>query len=61
MFHRKEDRIRAQVLLCFLGLLLFRVTEKRPQRAWPRIRRELQRLVLVDLSGAPCGRSRIVQ
>ena len=27
MFHRKEDRIRAHVLLCFLGLLLIRVAE----------------------------------
>ena len=51
MFHRKEDRIRAHVLLCFLGLLLIRVAENRTQQTWPRMRRELQRLVLVDLSG----------
>ncbi len=36
-----------------LGLLI-RVAEKRTQQTWPRIRRELQRLVLVDLSG-PAG------
>ena len=54
MFHRKEDRIRAHVLLCFLGLLLIRVAENRTQQTWPRIRRELQRLVLVDLGG-PAG------
>ncbi|MDA8330390.1 MAG: transposase [Candidatus Dormibacteraeota bacterium] len=54
MFHRKEDRIRAHVLLCFLGLLMMRVAENRTQQTWPRIRRELQRLVLVDLSG-PAG------
>ncbi len=54
MFHRQEDRIRAHVLLCFLGLLLIRVAENRTQQTWPRIRRELQRLVLVDLSG-PAG------
>ena len=54
MFHRKEDRIRAHVLLCFLGLLLIRVAENRTQQTWPCMRRELQRLVLVDLSG-PAG------
>ena len=55
MFHRKEDRIRAHVLLCFLGLLLIRVAENRTQQSWFRMRRELQRLVLVDLAG-PAGK-----
>ena len=30
--HRKEERIRAHVTLCFLGLMLMRVAERRDQR-----------------------------
>jgi hypothetical protein len=56
MFHREEDRFRAHVLLCFLGLLLIRVAENRTQQTWSRLRRELQQLVLVDLSG-PTGQA----
>ncbi|MGH7758352.1 MAG: IS1634 family transposase [Candidatus Dormibacteria bacterium] len=52
MFHRKEDRIRSHVLLCFLGLLLIRVAENRTQTTWSRMRRELQRVCLVELTGS---------
>jgi hypothetical protein len=54
VYHRREDRITAHVLLCFLGLLLVRVAERAAAQSWPRLRRELQRVVLVDLSG-PAG------
>jgi transposase len=55
IYHRREDRITAHVLLCFLGLLLIRVAERGTARTWPQLRRELQRVALVDLSG-PAGR-----
>ena len=32
--HRLEDRIRAHVLLCWLGMLLIRVAERETQRTW---------------------------
>jgi hypothetical protein len=55
VYHRREDRIVAHVLLCFLGLLLIRVAERSTGKPWDRVRRELQRVVLVDLAG-PAGR-----
>ena len=55
IYHRRDDRITAHVLLCFLGLLLVRVAERTTEQTWPRLRRELQRVALVDLSG-PAGR-----
>ena len=42
--HRKEDRIRAHVQLCWLALLLIRVAENQTQDTWRNVRRELQRL-----------------
>jgi len=44
MYHRKADRIRAHVLLCWLALLLVRVVEVRTGQTWPRVRQELDRL-----------------
>ena len=44
MFHRKADRIRAHVLVCWLALLLVRVAETRTGETWSHIRRELSRL-----------------
>ena len=43
IYHRKEDRIRAHVLLSFLALLLTRVAETRARDTWPNLRRELER------------------
>lgn len=54
MFHRKEDRIRSHILLCFLGLVLVRVAENESHQTWARLRRELQRVALVEFSG-PAG------
>jgi hypothetical protein len=42
--HRKEDRIRAHVQLCWLALLLIRITENQTADTWRNVRRELQRL-----------------
>ena len=37
VYHRKEDRIRAHVLICFLALVIIRVAELRAQSTWRRI------------------------
>ncbi len=42
--HRLEDRIRAHVILCWLALLLIRITATRTGETWTNLRRELQRL-----------------
>jgi hypothetical protein len=42
--HRKEDRIRAHVQLCWLALLLIRIAENETGDTWRNLRRELQRL-----------------
>ena len=41
--HRREDRIRAHVILCWLALLLIWVTKNTAGLPWNRIRAELQR------------------
>ncbi len=42
--HRKEDRIRAHVQLCWLALLLIRIAENQTGDTWRNLRRELGRL-----------------
>jgi transposase len=42
--HRKEDRIRSHVQLCWLALLLIRIAENQTGDSWRNLRRELQRL-----------------
>ena len=54
VFHRKEERIRAHVLLCWLSLLLIRVAETGTDETWRTIRREMDKLHLVRLDG-PAG------
>ena len=54
VYHRLEDRIRAHVLLCWLALLLIRITETRTGDTWANARRELQRLHLGTFVG-PAG------
>ncbi|MGH3261125.1 MAG: hypothetical protein ACRDNS_03925, partial [Trebonia sp.] len=51
---RREDRIRAHVILCRLALLLVRVAENAAERPWNRIRAGLQRQHAVTWSG-PAG------
>jgi len=52
IFHRREDRIRAHVLLCWLALLLIRVAETRTGHTWHRLREQLQRLHLATFTGS---------
>jgi transposase len=54
--HRKEDRIRAHVLLCWLSLLLIRIAENQAGDTWRNLRDELQRLHLGTFTG-PAGTS----
>jgi hypothetical protein len=54
VFHRREDRIRAHVLLCWLALLLARITENAAGRTWPEIRRELEKIQAGTFTG-PAG------
>ncbi len=51
VFHRLEPRIRAHVLLCWLALLLVRVSERRCDTTWRRIATELGRVHAVTLQG----------
>jgi transposase len=41
VFHRKDDRIRAHVLICFLALVIVRLAETRTGDTWRTIRAEL--------------------
>lgn len=41
VFHRKDERIRAHVLICFLALVIIRVAETRTGQTWRTIRAEL--------------------
>jgi hypothetical protein len=41
VFHRRDDRIRAHVLICFLALVLVRLAETRTGETWRTIRAEL--------------------
>jgi hypothetical protein len=41
VFHRKDERIRAHVLVCFLALVLVRLAETRTGATWRTIRAEL--------------------
>jgi transposase len=54
VYHRREDRIRAHVVLCWLALLLMRVAENTAGEPWNRIRAELQRQHAVTWTG-PAG------
>jgi transposase len=54
VYHRREDRIRSHVLLCWLALLLIRVAETRSGQTWNRIRAELQRIAAITFTG-PTG------
>ncbi|MCL4440716.1 MAG: IS1634 family transposase [Firmicutes bacterium] len=48
VYHRKDERIRAHVLLCWLALLLVRLAEVETKQTWPSIRRELEKMHLVE-------------
>jgi transposase len=48
IYHSKDDRIRSHVLLCWLALLLIRIVEVETGMTWPKIKRTMQRLNLVE-------------
>jgi hypothetical protein len=52
--HRKEERIRAHVILCWLALLLARVAENACAATWPELRRQLDRIQVGTFTG-PAG------
>jgi Transposase DDE domain len=54
VYHRKEQRIRAHVILCWLALLLARVTENTCGATWPELRRQLNRIAVGTFTG-PAG------
>ena len=51
VFHRREDRIRAHVLLCWLALLLARIAENACGNTWRNLRRELHQLAAIESVG----------
>jgi hypothetical protein len=55
--HRKEDRIRSHVILCWLALLLIRIAENQTSQTWRNLRDELERMHLGTFTG-PAGSSR---
>jgi len=57
VYHRKEERIRAHVLLCWLALLLVRIAENATGETWRNLRNELERMHLGTFAG-PAGTSR---
>ena len=58
VYHRREDRIRAHVVLCWLALLLVRVIETTCEESWPQLRRELEQLKLGKLGASGTFRQR---
>jgi Transposase DDE domain len=54
VYHRKEQRIRAHVILCWLALLLVRVAENACAATWPELRRHLDRIAVGTFTG-PAG------
>ncbi len=50
VYHRRDDRIESHVQLCWLALLLLRVTETETQDTWRNLRNELDRMHLVTLA-----------
>jgi DDE family transposase len=54
VYHRKEERIRAHVILCWLALLLIRIAETTAGTTWAKISEELDLLTLGTFTG-PAG------
>jgi Transposase DDE domain len=52
--HRKEEHIRAHVILCWLALLLIRIAETTCASTWPQLQRELDRIHVGTFTG-PAG------
>ena len=54
VYHRKEERIRSHVILCWLALLLARAAENACDATWPELRRQLDRIQVGTFTG-PAG------
>ena len=54
VYHRKEERIRAHVVLCWLALLLVRTIENVCSGSWPNLRHDLEKIKLGSFVG-PAG------
>jgi hypothetical protein len=54
IWHRREHRIRAHVILCWLALLLARISENACGQTWPELRRELGKIHVGTFTG-PAG------
>ena len=54
VYHRKEERIRAHVILCWLALLLARIAENTTGNTSPELRRQLDRIAVGTFTG-PAG------
>jgi hypothetical protein len=54
VYHRKEERIRAHIILCWLALLLIRIAETTTSATWAKIADELDLLTLGTFTG-PAG------
>jgi hypothetical protein len=54
VYHRKEERIRAHIILCWLALLLAGITETTCGATWPQLRRELGKIAIGTFTG-PAG------
>jgi len=52
VYHRKEQRIRAHVLLCWLSLLLIRLAENATGDTWRNLRDELEKLHIGRFAGS---------
>ncbi len=52
VYHHLEDRIRGHVTLCWLALLLIRITETSTGQTWNGLRAELQRIHLGTFTGS---------
>ena len=54
VYHRKEERIRAHVILCWLALLPAWIAENACGGTWPELRRELDKIHVGTFAG-PAG------
>ena len=52
VFHRKEERVRSHVLLCWLALLLIRIAENGASDSWRNLRNEMDRMHVGTFVGA---------
>ncbi len=48
VYHRKDERIKAHVLLCWLALLLVRLAEVETKQTWRTLRMELEKMHLIE-------------